>query len=239
MSRLILVPCGKCAWEDEKRLTGWSDIDLHKDGLKEARRTGKALKKAGITLDKAYTSSLKRARISLDEILDAMDCGKPEIVHDWRLNPRHLGALEGQKEDELREQFGDRIVDGWTSGTSRPPRLSAQDARRTSISLDTDNDLPRAETGPEAEERICRYFEEVIRPDLEAGDNVLVVGHEKILASLEDYLSRLQKEQQKRTKAQVYSFEGDLPLHHCFLSETPEDFAFVSPQKAKKARRHA
>ena len=43
MSSLVLVRHGKSLWNLENRFTGWTDIDLSEDGIKEAELAGKLL----------------------------------------------------------------------------------------------------------------------------------------------------------------------------------------------------
>ena len=73
MKRIVLVRHGESVWNKENRFTGWTDVDLSPKGVEEAVEAGKLLKAEGFTFGKAYTSYLKRAVKTLNNILDQMD----------------------------------------------------------------------------------------------------------------------------------------------------------------------
>lgn len=73
MKRIVLLRHGQSQWNLENRFTGWTDVDLTELGVQEARRAGKQLRDAGFYFDKAYTSYLKRAVKTLNQVLDVMD----------------------------------------------------------------------------------------------------------------------------------------------------------------------
>ena len=45
MANLILLRHGQSLWNLENRFTGWTDVDLSEEGIKEARTAGKILAK--------------------------------------------------------------------------------------------------------------------------------------------------------------------------------------------------
>ena len=73
MKRIVLLRHGESLWNKENRFTGWTDVDLSEQGIKEAVKAGNLLKEKGFVFDKAYTSYLKRAIKTLNYVLDAMD----------------------------------------------------------------------------------------------------------------------------------------------------------------------
>ncbi len=48
MYKLVLLRHGESIWNKENRFTGWTDVDLTKKGIKEAKDAGKLLEEAGI-----------------------------------------------------------------------------------------------------------------------------------------------------------------------------------------------
>ena len=66
MIKLVLVRHGQSVWNLENRFTGWTDVSLSENGIKEAIDAGKVLKEKGYTFDIAYTSVLKRAKDTLE-----------------------------------------------------------------------------------------------------------------------------------------------------------------------------
>ena len=61
--RLVLLRHGESVWNKENRFTGWTDVDLSENGVKEAENAGKLLKEKGFTFDVSFTSVLKRASV--------------------------------------------------------------------------------------------------------------------------------------------------------------------------------
>ena len=104
MMKLILLRHGESTWNEENRFTGWTDVDLSKKGLAEAKRAGQILKAEGLTFDVAFTSVLKRAIRTLWITLDEMDLMWIPVYNSWRLNERHYGALQGLNKAETAAQ---------------------------------------------------------------------------------------------------------------------------------------
>ncbi|MHB1336981.1 MAG: 2,3-bisphosphoglycerate-dependent phosphoglycerate mutase, partial [Candidatus Humimicrobiaceae bacterium] len=61
MYNLVLLRHGESIWNKENRFTGWTDVDLSKKGIEEAKDAAYELKKAGFSFDLAFTSLLKRS----------------------------------------------------------------------------------------------------------------------------------------------------------------------------------
>ena len=73
MKKLILVRHGESEWNKMNLFTGWTDVDLTPYGMCEAYMAGRLLKEEGYHPTMCYTSYLKRAVKTLNQILDAMD----------------------------------------------------------------------------------------------------------------------------------------------------------------------
>ena len=130
MIKLILVRHGQSIWNLENRFTGWTDVELSEQGIKEAKEAGIALKEQGFTFDVAYTSFLKRANDTLKYILEELDEENIPVKYSWRLNERHYGALQGLNKDDTRKKYGDEQVHIWRrSANVRPPELEITDER--------------------------------------------------------------------------------------------------------------
>ena len=56
MIKLVLVRHGQSIWNLENRFTGWTDVPLSEQGVKEAKEAGMVLKEQGFTFDLAFTS---------------------------------------------------------------------------------------------------------------------------------------------------------------------------------------
>src|ERR1700757_997716 len=130
MHKLVLLRHGESVWNRENRFTGWTDVDLSEQGLKEAHDAGSLLRQAGFAFDLAFTSVLKRAIRTLWVVLDEMDRMWIPVERSWRLNERHYGALQGLNKQEIAAQFGDAQVKIWRrSYDVPPPALEKTDPR--------------------------------------------------------------------------------------------------------------
>src|SRR5450830_529819 len=130
MYKLVLVRHGESTWNLENRFTGWTDVDLTPTGVEQAKNAGRLLKAEGYDFDLAYTSVLKRATRTLWHTLDEMDRTWLPVVHSWRLNERHYGALQGLNKADMAKQYGDAQVLVWRrSYDTPPPALEATDPR--------------------------------------------------------------------------------------------------------------
>src|SRR5260363_127331 len=118
---LVLVRHGQSLWNQENRFTGWVDIDLTEQGILEARRAGQLLKALGYHFDIAYTSVLKRAIRTLWHIQDELAQMYIPVIHSWRLNERHYGALTGLNKDETTARYGAAQVLQWRRSYDCPP----------------------------------------------------------------------------------------------------------------------
>ena len=61
MVKLVLLRHGESVWNMENRFTGWTDVDLSENGLREAESAGDILRENGFVFDSVYTSLLRRA----------------------------------------------------------------------------------------------------------------------------------------------------------------------------------
>ena len=113
MKRIVLIRHGESQWNMENRFTGWTNVDLTEKGKKEAYDAGVLLKKNGFHFDIAYTSYLKRAVKTLNNVLDAMDEDWIPVEKTWRLNEKHYGMLQGLNKAETAEKYGDEQVHVW------------------------------------------------------------------------------------------------------------------------------
>jgi 2,3-bisphosphoglycerate-dependent phosphoglycerate mutase len=185
--KLVLCRHGQSDWNLKNLFTGWKDVDLTEQGIREAADAGKLLREMGYNFDIAFTSVLKRAIRTLWIMLDEMDLMWIPVVRDWRLNERHYGALQGLNKAETAAKYGDEQVHIWRrSYDIPPPELEptdeshpAHDPRYAGI-----DNLPATESLAITLERVKPCWEEVIAPELRAGKNVLIAAHGNSLRAL-------------------------------------------------------
>jgi 2,3-bisphosphoglycerate-dependent phosphoglycerate mutase len=193
MHKVVLLRHGESAWNKENLFTGWTDVDLSEKGREEAREAGRLLKEQGYTFDVAYTSVLKRAIRTLWIALEEMDLMWIPVFHDWRLNERHYGALQGLNKAETAAKYGEQQVKVWRrSYDIRPPALEDSDPRHPGhdprYKRLTKDQLPLTECLKDTVARFLPYWHEVIAPAVRSGQLVLITAHGNSLRALVKYL---------------------------------------------------
>ena len=228
MIKLVLVRHGQSMWNLENRFTGWTDVELSEQGIKEAKEAGKVLKEKGFNFDVAYTSVLKRANDTLKYILEELGEENIPIKKSWRLNERHYGALQGLNKDETKEKYGAEQVLLWRRSTDvRPPALSKDDERYpgndSKYSELKENELPTTENLIDTIKRVMEYWNSDIKKDLETGKRVIIAAHGNSLRGLIKYLDNMTDEEIIKLELQTgnpicYELDDDLkPIRHYYL----------------------
>lgn len=191
--KLVLVRHGQSVWNLENRFTGWTDVELSNNGIKEAKEAGKLLKENEFTFDVAYTSVLKRANETLNIILKELGEENIPIHYSWKLNERHYGALQGLNKDDTRKKYGDEQVKIWRRSVSvRPPLLNEEDDRYPGMDDKykdlKKSELPLGECLMDTLKRVIDYYETEIKKSLLSGQNVIIAAHGNSLRALIKYL---------------------------------------------------
>ena len=187
--KLVLLRHGQSIWNLENLFTGWIDVDLSAQGLEEAKEAGRLLKAEGIPFDLAFTSVLKRAIRTLWITLDELDMMWLPVERSWRLNERHYGALQGLDKAQTVAKHGAEQVKIWRrSYDIPPPPLAADhpqhprfDRRYASVPA---GEMPASESLKDTLARVLPFWNGRIRPELEAGRNVLVAAHGNSLRAM-------------------------------------------------------
>lgn len=196
MSKLILVRHGESTWNLENRFTGWVDVDLTQLGIEQARAAGQRLKQEGLFFDIAYTSVLKRAIRTLWHIQDVMDLMWIPVIHSWRVNERHYGALTGLNKAETAAQYGDEQVLRWRrSYDISPPALDPNDARVAysdpRYTLLKRTQIPLTECLRDTVCRVLPLWEKSIAPALTIGKTVAIVAHGNSIRALVKHIESI------------------------------------------------
>lgn len=223
MKKLILVRHGQSVWNLENKFTGWTDVELSENGIKEAHDAGILLRKNGFKFDVAFTSVLKRANDTLDIILKELDEDIP-IYKSWRLNERHYGALQGLNKDEMREKFGEEQVKIWRrSYDVRPPLLKDDDERYIEMKEKYSEYIPHTECLKDCVERVIPYWKSDIFPLLKDNKSIIIVAHGNSLRGLIKYLDNMSDDdvvglEIDTGKPICYEFDDNYnPIKHYYL----------------------
>jgi len=170
---LIIFRHGQSQFNLENRFTGWLDVDLSQKGVEEAHNAGKLLSK--YKFDMAFTSTLKRAVVSLEIILEEIRQKNIPFEKSSALNERMYGDLQGLNKDELSKKYGEEQVKIWRKSYDVTP--------------------PNGESLKDTASRVLPYWEKSIVPELEAGKTILICAHGNSIRALRMYIEKLTKEQ--------------------------------------------
>jgi 2,3-bisphosphoglycerate-dependent phosphoglycerate mutase len=195
MSKLVCVRHGQSKWNKENRFTGWVDVELSEQGIKEANEAGELLK--GFKFDKIYTSVLKRAINTAEIISDVAGFNEIEMISNKALNERHYGDLQGLNKAEIGEKVGAEQLHIWRRSFDIAP--------------------PAGESLKDTLERVLPYYENEIAPLLKAGKDILISAHGNSLRALTMHLEGVTKEDISDIniptgKPYVYEFDETLKL---------------------------
>jgi len=225
---LVLLRHGESSWNRENRFTGWTDVPLTEHGCEEARQAGGLMKEAGLGFDFAHVSLLRRALWTLFVALDELDQLWLPVEKSWRLNERHYGALQGLNKAETSAQFGEAQVAQWRrSYDHRPPQLDESDQRFPGVDpryADVPPSLlPRGESLADTETRVLPLWHERIKPQIRAGQRLLIVAHGNSLRALVHHLDGMDRDAISSVNIPtgmplVYRLTNELkPIEHYYL----------------------
>ena len=230
MHKIVLIRHGESTWNKENRFTGWTDVGLTEKGLAEAVAAGQLLKAEGYSFDIAYTSVLKRAIKTLWTVLEEMDRMWIPILHSWRLNERHYGALQGLNKSETAAKYGDEQVLVWRRAyDTPPPPLDADDPRMENgnprYANLTSGEFPCTECLKDTVDRFLPYWHETIAPAVKSGKKVIIAAHGNSLRALIKYLDKMSDADIVNlniptAQPLVYELDDELkPIRHYYLGD--------------------
>jgi 2,3-bisphosphoglycerate-dependent phosphoglycerate mutase len=205
-------------------------VGLSEKGVEEAKEAGRVLLKEGFVFDAAYTSVLKRAIKTLWLGLEEMDLMWIPVHHNWRLNERHYGALQGLNKAETVEKHGMDQVKIWRRSYDVPPPAltpdnpyyPGRDPRYVNV---PPADLPLTECLQDVVARFLPYWHDTLAPAVKAGRRVIIAAHGNSLRALVKYLDGVSDEEIVGLNIPtgiplVYELDAELkPLKHYYLGD--------------------
>lgn len=198
--RLILLRHGESVWNLANIFTGWVNVPLSENGVKEAMSAGEKIK--DFTFDAVYTSNLVRAQmtaylamtksragqIPLLAVSSAeeeqrryaihSDAAKKKLIPmiaDEALNERNYGDLQGCDKEEVKAKLGEELFKKYRRGYHTPP--------------------PNGESLEMTVARALPYFEREIVPRLAAGETILISAHGNSLRAIVMQLDGLSEDE--------------------------------------------
>lgn len=214
---LILVRHGESEANFANYWTGWLDVDLTDKGSQQAREAGRRIKEAGLTIDCAFESVLKRSIKTAQLVLEEANASFVPEMKTWRLNERHYGALVGKNKAEIAQQFGDEQVKKWRRGFHEvPPLVDSNHFDRRYNNLDS-HLIPKGESLSMTSKRVLPLWQSQIVPRLKDQQTILVCGHGNSLRALIQYLEAVPEEHVDEIKVPnatpiLYHFNSDFMI---------------------------
>lgn len=173
MSKLVLVRHGLSEYNKIGIWAGWEDPELAPEGVEQAQKTGKEL--ADIHFDLAYSSDLKRAEHTLEEIkkqINQLDL--PTTIH-MAFRERNYGDYNHKNKWQVKEEVGEEEFQKIRRSWDYPP--------------------PNGESLKMVYERAIPYYEQEVLPKLKEGKNIIISSSGNALRALVKYLEKISDEE--------------------------------------------
>ena len=195
-NKLVLLRHGESTWNLENRFTGWTDVDLSKNGENEAKKAGVLLSDNNFDIDLVYVSYLKRAIRTLKICLKQLEMINNEPIYHWRLNERHYGSLQGLNKSDTAKKYGDEQVLLWRrSYDIPPPKMDENDKRHPKhdrLYKEIDNQkLPNSESLKDTLDRVRPLWINQIVPQIKNGKSIMIVAHGNSLRAIVKILKKI------------------------------------------------
>ncbi len=148
---LYIMRHGKTDWNAKHKLQGRTDIPLNEEGIQMAEQAKEKYK--DVNFDICYCSPLVRAKQTAEIVLEGRNI---PIVYDDRLMEMCFGVYEG---------------------VTHPSQIEGSPIRK--LFKDPSN-YPGVEDGETFDDLFARtgsFLKEVVQPQLDAGKDVIIVGH--------------------------------------------------------------
>jgi len=220
--KLILLRHGESEWNLLNQFTGWTDIGLTENGIKEAKFSAEQILKENIVINTLYTSLLKRSTHTAEIIADIINFDKKNIQYNWRLNERHYGALQGLNKSETAEKYGEDQVHIWRrSYDVAPPLLSNDDERHPRFNekfKDIEN-MPTGESLKNVIDRLNPFWNQYLANIKENPGNHLIIAHSNSLRAIVKILDQLSDDEIVSVNIPtgiplVYEFDDNFNIIH-------------------------
>ena len=247
MKKVVLIRHGQSTWNNENKFTGWTDVDLTKQGEQEAAKAGELLKKEGFCFDMAYTSYLKRAVKTLNIVLDVMDLDWIPVEKTWRLNEKSYGMLQGLDKAETAAKYGNDQVLIWRRSYDVPPAALEENDERSPLmdkrykKVDR-KDLPLTESLKETVDRILPYWESEILESLKENDQIIVAAHGNSLRGIVKHLKNISDQDILSLNIPtgipyVFEFDDDLNVTKDYFLGDAEEIKKLMDAVANQAKK--
>lgn len=194
--QLVLVRHGESQFNASNTWTGITDVDLTPKGHQDAARMGQLL--ADLRFDRVYTSCLRRAVQTRDDLLGAHGSTPSSLYKTAALNERDYGELTGLDKAAVAHRVGESAY---------------KDIRRGFDAV-----IPNGESLRDVYERVVPWYLANVVPRLMAWQTVLIVGHGNSDRALRKYVERVSDAavanlEMDFDKVYIYDIEPDGHCH--------------------------
>jgi len=196
--KLILLRHGESKWNLLNQFTGWTDVGLTDNGIKEAKFAAAQILKENIVINTLYTSLLKRSIHTTEIVSDIINFDKKNVQYDWRLNERHYGSLQGLNKSKTATKYGEDQVHIWRrSYDVAPPLLSNDGERHPRFNKKFKNieNLPTGESLKNVIDRLHPFWNQYVENMKENLGNHLIIAHSNSLRAIVKILDQLSDEE--------------------------------------------
>lgn len=190
MAKLVLVRHGISEYNAKGIWTGWDDPELLPEGHEQAKKAGQEIK--DIHFDIAYTADLKRAKQTLNDILESIGQNNIEIIEAPETKERSYGIFTKKNKWEVKEEVGEEEF---------------QKIRRS-----WDYQPKDGESLAQVNTRFWNYYQNQILPKLKAGKNVLIASSGNAFRALIKSLENLTEDEISKIEfgiGEAYVYEID------------------------------
>jgi len=221
-ARLVLVRHGQSIYNQKNIFTGWTDVDLSKQGRDEAKKAGLLLKKNNIYPDICFTSWLNRAIHTAQILLKELKWEHIDMLKSYKLNERHYGDWQARDKDEVKKEYSDEKFLAVRRGYDvAPPPLDVNDKRcvwnDTKYANIDKKLLPLHESLKDTKKRVLEYYKEQIILQLQKEKTVLISAHGNSLRALVMELEQMTSKEIVRFEIPtgeiiVYDFDSEMNI---------------------------
>lgn len=170
--KLILIRHQESEWNKLDKWTGRADVHLSEQGYKNGEHMGFLIK--DLQIDKAYTSALTRTIETLNCLskICKLDSVPTEKRHE--LNERDYGDYTGKNKLEMKKILGEEKFNDIRRGWNCP--------------------IPGGETLSDVYNRVVKFYQKHILPELLEGKSILIVAHGNSLRALVKFVESISNE---------------------------------------------
>lgn len=218
MSKLLLLRHFQSQWNLENRFTGWVDVPLSREGIRQVEKVAQKLSE--IKINAIYTSPLIRNQDTILRIFEHLVEKYPIFIHfegkmkKWgnfheinkdyfpvyvseRLNERYYGDLQGMNKDMIAKKYGSEKVQLWRRSFDVKP--------------------PKGESLKDTLARTTPLYTQYIEKDLKKGKTILVVASHNSLRSLVKHIEKISDQEISKIEMlpgtlTKYEFDTNLKL---------------------------